>query len=102
MSIDTRAILVAGVATGAAYALYRVVQAHARDWTSSKAAGPQQSANGGAEGAAADDDAQHAQQLQLHYASSVLPAPAADSPQPALMEVTPTIQKIRDMRVERM
>lgn len=76
VNIDARAILVAGVTAGAAYALYRVALARPL-WTQH---GSQTPANGSRR---TDDEWQRAQQLQLHYASSLLPAPAPDSRQPA-------------------
>ena len=89
LSIDTRAIVFAGVATGAAYTLYRIFQAHAQSWKAR--AGLQQGGKDSkAQSAAAGEDVwQMSQQLQLHYGMSVLPAlpPDMDPHACALEEV---------------
>lgn len=72
----------AGVAAGAAYTLYRLVHSLR----------PQHGSEDGAKSSKTADDACHrAQRLQLHYPSSLLPAPAPDSKQPAsaILEVPP-------------
>ena len=81
LHIDTRAVLVAGIAAGAGYALYRFL-AQAHPFRPQSAADAQPTAS-----PAGEDAYQRAQQLQLHYASRLLPAAGSASAQPALLEV---------------
>ena len=101
LSLDTRAFLVAGAAAGAAFALYCYTQS--KGYPTLARTGKQDEKADPSTTDPAHAACQHAQRLQLHYASGLTPALSSvgtDSQSKALVEV-PGISHPRSLHLRK-